>query len=74
FGVPTTPELADALGDKQKALVDALPTTGRKPLCLLAPSERLSDALPAASVERIAHRKEERDPDGTIRGNFSARG
>lgn len=71
FGVPTSPALANAIAERQSELADALPATGRKPLSFLAPSEQLADALPAASIARIARLKAQRDPAGTIRGNFS---
>ncbi|MBZ2198404.1 FAD-binding oxidoreductase [Occultella gossypii] len=70
FGVPATAQVAESIAGKQAALADALPTSGRKPITFLNPGERLSDALPDASMRRLRQLKEDRDPDGIIRGNF----
>lgn len=71
FGVPATTEAAAAIGTKQAALAAALPASGRKPVTFLNPTERLSDALPDASMQRLRQLKEERDPSRIIQGNFS---
>ncbi|WP_109507211.1 FAD-binding oxidoreductase [Nocardioides speluncae] len=71
FGIPATPELAASIGAKQAALADALPASGRKPATFLNPTERLSDALPDASMQRLRRLKADRDPRGIIQGNFS---
>lgn len=71
FGIPTSPDVADSIGAKQAALASALPASGRKPLTFLNPTERLSDALPAASMQRLRKLKADRDPRGIIHGNFS---
>ncbi|GAB3996698.1 FAD-binding oxidoreductase [Glycomyces albus] len=71
FGVPTDPASAGAIEAKQRALAAALPVSGRKPVTFLNPTERLSDALPAASIERLRLVKTAHDPDGVLRANFS---
>lgn len=71
FGVPTAPTVAEAIRTKQTELTHALPTSGRKPITFLNPSERLSDALPRTTMNRLRQLKEERDPQRTVQGNFS---
>lgn len=71
FGVPTAPTVAEAIRAKQSELTHALPTSGRKPVTFLNPSERLSDALPRTTMNRLRRLKEERDPQRTVQGNFS---
>lgn len=70
FGLPTTPESAEGIRVKQADLATALPVSGRKPITFLNPEERLSDALPAASLQRLRQIKDEYDPTGIIHGNF----
>ncbi|GAA3428732.1 FAD-binding oxidoreductase [Streptosporangium nondiastaticum] len=72
FGSPTDPDTANAIASKQRALAEALPTSGRKPLTFLNPNETLGDALPTASLQRLRQIKTIHDPAGTIRSNFSA--
>lgn len=72
FGAPgVTGSAADILS-KQSVLAASLPTTGRKPVTFLSPTEQLSDALPIEAVERLRAIKAERDPDGLFRSNFPA--
>lgn len=71
FGAPTTGGVAEAIHHKQAHLAAALPTAGRKPVTFLNPSERLSDALLDPAMQRLRLLKTERDPERTIRGNFS---
>lgn len=71
FGVPATTEAAAAIGTKQAGLAAALPASGRKPITFLNPAERLSDALPEASMQRLRKLKDERDPRRIVQGNFS---
>ncbi|MDN5585026.1 MAG: FAD-dependent oxidoreductase [Brevibacterium sp.] len=71
FGLPTTEEVAESITAKQAELAQALPTTGRKPVTFLNPSESLADALPEESLVRLRRLKEERDSTGVFRGNFS---
>lgn len=63
---------ATAIIDRQQCLVDALPTSGRKPVSMLRPNESLADALPEQSLQRLRRIKQERDPQGVFRANFSA--
>lgn len=70
FGVPATDVIAESINTAQAALSDALPTSGRKPLTFLNPSESLSDALPATSIQRLRALKQERDPQRIVQGNF----
>lgn len=74
FGVPGSPGAADEIARKQAGLAAALPVSGRKPITFLGATEQLSDALSAASIERLRALKEARDPQHTIRGNFSVAG
>lgn len=52
-------------------VVAALPATGRRPVTFLAPGDTLADALPAASLERLARLRAERDPEGIIRSDLA---
>lgn len=70
FGLSTTEEVAESTVEKQADLAEALPTSGRKPVTFLNPSESLADALPESSLLRLRRLKEERDPTGIFRGNF----
>lgn len=72
FGVPSDPATATAIAAKQRALATTLPTSGRKPVTFLNPSEALADALPPEALDRLRRIKAERDPSGLFRGNFSA--
>lgn len=74
FGLPITEVAAESITKKQADLARTLPTTGRKPVTFLNPSESLADALPAESLLRLRRLKEERDPVGTFRGNFATLG
>lgn len=60
-----------SISARQRDLARALPTTGRKPVTFLGPGERLSDALPAVSVDRLRRIKAEHDPAGVFRGDVS---
>ncbi|UFU06864.1 FAD-binding oxidoreductase [Ruania halotolerans] len=73
FGVPATAEIDGAITARQRELAGALPTSGRKPMTFLTPSESLADALPAASLERLRRIKDDCDPGDAIRGNFGVR-
>lgn len=70
FGSPSTGEHADQIVRKQSRLAGALPTSGRKPLSFLNPTESLADALPPATLTRLRALKKAADPGQTIRGNF----
>ena len=71
FGLPVTEAAAESIVQKQADLARALPTSGRKPVTFLNPSESLADALPAESLACLRRLKEERDPRWVFRGNFS---
>ena len=73
FGAPSDPAAATAITAKQQALAGALPTSGRKPVTFLNPSESLADALPPDALDRLRRIKAERDPAGRFRSNFSSR-
>ena len=73
FGVPTTAQLVDQIAAKQASVAGALPTSGRKPMTFLNPSETLSDALAPGAIGRLARLKDAVDPDGRIRGNLGIR-
>ncbi|HIZ34606.1 MAG TPA: FAD-dependent oxidoreductase [Candidatus Ruania gallistercoris] len=70
IGSPALAE-ATAITDRQQSILDGLPTSGRRPVTVLAPGESLADALPADSLERLRRIKRERDPQGVFRANFS---
>ncbi|MGD7789129.1 FAD-binding oxidoreductase [Propionibacteriaceae bacterium Y1700] len=70
FGVPATPDRAEEIKVKQVDLATASPVSGRKPITFLSPAERLSDALPEASLRRLRRLKDTVDPNRIIHGNF----
>jgi FAD/FMN-containing dehydrogenase len=72
FGAPSDPDSAAAIRAKQRTLATTLPTSGRKPVTFLNPSESLADALPPDALDRLRRIKTERDPSGLFRSNFSA--
>lgn len=72
FGAPSDTASAGAIAARQADLVARLPVSGRKPVSFLNPTERLADALPATSIERLRRIKAQRDPGRVIRSNFSA--
>ena len=72
FGAPSDASPAAAIAAKQRTLATALPTSGRKPVTFLNPSESLADALSEDTLDRLRRIKEERDPSGLFRSNFSA--
>jgi len=67
FGAPSP-----AVAERQRALVELLPASGRKPVTFLAPDESLGDALGAEAIDRLREIKARRDPSGVFRANFSA--
>jgi FAD/FMN-containing dehydrogenase len=70
FGLPTDPARAEAVTAKQRALADALPTSGRKPLTFLNPSESLADVFAPDVLNRLRDIKRRHDPHRTFRANF----
>ncbi|MFG3553081.1 FAD-binding oxidoreductase [Micromonospora sp. NPDC047557] len=70
FGIPTTPETADAVAARQRTLAHALPISGRKPLTFLNPGETVGDVFTPATLARLRHVKLRHDPDNTFRSNF----
>ncbi|GAB2883313.1 FAD-binding oxidoreductase [Streptomyces mayteni] len=70
FGIPTDPATAEAVTARQRALAEALPVTGRKPVTFLGPTETLADALTPATLDRLRGIKHRHDPDRVLRGNF----
>ncbi|WP_232663056.1 FAD-binding oxidoreductase [Pseudonocardia sp. TRM90224] len=72
FGIPTAPDVAAAIGERQSELAAALRpvTTGRKPFTMLAPGERAAAAFPGAALARLRDVKRARDPHGVLRSNF----
>ena len=69
FGTPTDDRVSAQIAQKQAALAEVLPVTGRKPITFLRPEEQLSDALPTTSIDRLRALKSTLDPAHTIRGN-----
>lgn len=55
----------------EQATEVAVAGRGRKPVTFLNPTEGLADALPESSLLRLRRLKEELDPTGLFRGNFS---
>lgn len=76
FGIPTTPEKAAAVHERQRDLAAALTpyTSGRKPYTFLAPGERAANAFTPAALSRLRALKRERDPRGTFRTNYPVLG
>ncbi|MEU9831938.1 FAD-binding oxidoreductase [Streptosporangium sp. NPDC048047] len=74
FGIPADPATAEAVTVRQRALAEALPASGRKPLTFLGPRETAADAFAPAALERLREIKRRRDPHGVIRGNFPVLG
>ncbi|MEU5995968.1 FAD-binding protein [Spirillospora sp. NPDC047418] len=74
FGIPSDPATARAVAARQRALADALPVSGRKPLTFLNPAESAADAFGPAALDRLRRIKHHRDPRNTFRGNFPVAG
>ncbi|MGW4498918.1 hypothetical protein ACWENR_09905 [Micromonospora sp. NPDC004336] len=74
FGIPTDPARAEAVTTRQRALADALPTSGRKPFTLLNPSETVADAFNPDVVNRLRDVKHRHDPHDIFRANFPVTG
>ncbi|MGI5346716.1 FAD-binding oxidoreductase [Streptomyces sp. CA-250714] len=76
FGIPTTPEKAAAVRERQRQLATALTpyTSGRKPYTFLAPGERAASAFAPDALGRLRALKHERDPRGVFRTNFPVLG
>ncbi|MFY1594688.1 FAD-binding oxidoreductase [Micromonospora sp. WMMD737] len=70
FGLPTDPARAEAVVAKQRALAEALPTSGRKPLTFLNPTETLADAFTPHTLTRLRDIKRRHDPHHVFRANF----
>lgn len=74
FGAPADEQAAEAIAQKQAHLVGSLPVSGRKPMTFLHRSEKLSDALPEASIARLRALKTLLDPERRLRGNYAIPG
>ncbi|MDO3703210.1 FAD-binding oxidoreductase [Micromonospora sp. C28SCA-DRY-2] len=74
FGLPTDPARAEAVTAKQRALADALPTSGRKPFTFLNPSESVADAFTPDVVARLRDVKRRHDPHHVFRANIPVEG
>ncbi|MGK5675736.1 FAD-binding oxidoreductase [Micromonospora sp. URMC 106] len=70
LGLPTDPARAEAVTAKQRALADALPTSGRKPLTFLSPTESVADAFAPDVLSRLRDIKRRHDPHHMFRANF----
>jgi FAD/FMN-containing dehydrogenase len=70
FGIPSDPATAESVTAKQRALADALPTSGRKPFTFLNPDETVADAFTPEAVARLQAIKRKNDPDNLFRSNF----
>ncbi|WP_433253382.1 FAD-binding oxidoreductase [Streptosporangium sp. CA-135522] len=70
FGVPTDPATAQAIAARQRALAEALPTSGRKPFTFLNPGETAAHAFTPAVLARLRDIKRHHDPHNVFRSNF----
>ncbi len=72
FGLAFEPGLATAVGHRLEALPAELAGVGtlRKPATFLAPGESAAAAYGDAALARLRDLKRDRDPRGTIRGNY----
>ncbi|MFB4308590.1 hypothetical protein [Actinomadura sp. GTD37] len=74
FGIPADPAAARAAAARQRALDEALPVRGRKPLTFLNSAESAADAFVPAALDRLRGIKHDSDPRNTFRGNFPVAG
>lgn len=74
FGILTDPARAEAITAKQRALADALPTSGRKPFTFLKPDETVADAFTPDVLARLRGIKHHHDPHNVLRSNFPVTG
>ena len=70
FGVPSDPAIAEAVVARQRALVAALPTSGRKPFTFLGRGDTAADAFGPEVMGRLRDIKKDRDPHRVFRSNF----
>jgi FAD/FMN-containing dehydrogenase len=72
FGIPGTPEAAEAIKTRRQAMVDAVApyVSGRKPYTALAVGDTAADAFAPDALARLRQIKRDRDPQGTFRSNF----
>jgi UDP-N-acetylenolpyruvoylglucosamine reductase len=72
LGIPTSPDRAAAVRDRQREIIAGLgaAVAGRKPLTALSGSESIQDAFPPEVLGRLRELKRQRDPGGLIRGNY----
>ncbi|MEV0424224.1 FAD-binding oxidoreductase [Streptosporangium canum] len=71
-GIPSTPEVAAAMGARQNGIADALAphTSGRRPYTFLSPGDEAATAFPGEVLARLRDVKRARDPHGVFRGNY----
>ena len=76
FGVPSTPDTAEAVRTRQQDLTGALRPflSGRKPYTFLTPGETAANAFTPDALNRLRNLKRERDPQGVFRSNFPVLG
>ncbi|MEW2352349.1 FAD-binding oxidoreductase [Spirillospora sp. NPDC029432] len=74
LGIPTDPAAARAVAAKQRAVAEALPVSGRKPITYLNATETAADAFAPAALDRLRDIKHRHDPGDTIRSNFPVQG
>jgi len=76
FGIPGTPEAAEAIRTRRQEMVDAIApyVSGRKPYTALAIGDTPADAFAPESLDRLRQIKRDRDPQRTFRSNFPVLG
>ncbi|GIH77583.1 oxidoreductase [Planobispora longispora] len=72
LGVPFTPEVGAAIGERHRAVSAALVpyTSGRKPFTNLGAGEKAANAFPGDVLARLRDVKRHRDPRGVLRSNY----
>ena len=72
LGIPTSPERAAAIRERQREIVAALgpAVAGRKPLTALSGGESVEDAFAPGVLARLREVKRRRDPAGVLRSNY----
>ena len=70
FGVPFSPQVAEALAAHQQKLVQSVPVSGRKPFSFLESGESAAQSFDSQAYTRLSEIKQAVDPGGIFRSNF----